>query len=63
MSFIKRSKTNLLLLGFVLALLSGCATDNTDPAARHEPGSTLPWNRPASWEGPGVMGSMMQQGR
>ncbi|MDX2079743.1 MAG: hypothetical protein SFU53_03080 [Terrimicrobiaceae bacterium] len=59
MSSTKRSKINLLFAAALLTLLAGCATDNSDPAARHEPGSTLPWNRPESWEGSGMMGSMM----
>ena len=44
-------------------LLTGCAaTEQRDPDAV----STIPWNRPASWEGQGPMGGMMmmqQQGR
>lgn len=39
---------------------TGCAStsdpyaDETRPSA-----STIPWNRPASWEGPGVYGSAL----
>jgi len=57
MSSIKLSKNSLLLL-FVLAVLSGCATgENSDS---NYAGSSLPWNRPEKWEGPGVIGSAMQ---
>ncbi len=44
----------LLALGFV-----GCAQDEERRAAQ-EAGGTLPWNRPASWEGPGMLGTHMQ---
>lgn len=53
----KRLRNSLIL--FVLALaFGGCATDEKTEA--NHAGSNLPWNRPATWEGPGVMGSMMQ---
>ncbi len=53
----KRLRISLLLL--VLALTAGgCAADGQTDA--NHAGSTIPWNRPAKWEGPGVMGSMMQ---
>jgi hypothetical protein len=44
----------VLALGFV-----GCAQDEERRAAQ-EAGGTLPWNRPASWEGAGVMGAQFQ---
>jgi len=42
----------------ILCTLGGCATDETLQA--EHAGAALPWNRPAKWEGPGVMGSAMQ---
>ncbi|PAZ00305.1 MAG: hypothetical protein CAK90_06060 [Spartobacteria bacterium AMD-G4] len=54
-SFIKLLKISLLVL--LAAALTGCATDNATSA--HSEGS-LPWNRPASWEGAGALGSAMQ---
>lgn len=45
---------------WVLALsLVGCAQDEERRAAQ-EAGGTLPWNRPATWEGPGVLGAQIQ---
>jgi outer membrane biogenesis lipoprotein LolB len=57
MSFTKRLLNSLLLAAAVL-LLGGCAS--TDQPESEQAGSNLPWNRPEKWEGPGVMGSMMQ---
>jgi hypothetical protein len=48
------------LAGIVLLfLLVGCAQDETR-RAEQEAGGTLPWNRPASWEGPGMLGGAIQ---
>ena len=56
MSFTKRL-LNSLLLAAALFLIGGCATDKPES---QQAGANLPWNRPEKWEGPGVMGSMMQ---
>jgi hypothetical protein len=46
-----------MLLAAGLAALSGCAsTQETEDPNRV---STIPWNRPERWEGPGVFGGMM----
>lgn len=47
----------LLIAAFALPLLSGCA-------AKTEDDSTIPWSRPASWEGglPGMGGGGMGGG-
>jgi hypothetical protein len=55
------SFTSLLKISLVLVvagILSGCATDDSQSAAHAE--GSLPWNRPASWEGAGALGSAMQ---
>jgi hypothetical protein len=57
MSFIKRPLNSLLFAAAVL-LLGGCAA--ADKPESQQAGANLPWNRPEKWEGPGVMGSMMQ---
>lgn len=43
-------------------LLAGCqsAPENTTPASAAV--SSIPWNRPASWEGSGALGGFMPQG-
>lgn len=46
-----------LLLTLVLAGgFSGCATS---PKEEADSVSTIPWNRPANWEGRGPLGGMM----
>lgn len=40
-----------------LGTLSGCVSPSEDPNRV----STLPWNRPASWEGQGPMGGFTPQ--
>jgi outer membrane biogenesis lipoprotein LolB len=55
-SFIKLLKISLLAL--TAALLMGCATEGSQSTAHAE--GSLPWNRPASWEGAGALGSAMQ---
>lgn len=57
MLFIKHSKISLLVL-FLAAALGGCAVD--EQPASSQAGSSLPWNRPASWEGAGALGAAMQ---
>lgn len=50
----------LLTLAAVLLGLGGCASD--DPMADGRPReSSIPWNRPQSWEGAGVYGSSINQ--
>jgi hypothetical protein len=41
--------------------LGACASSETGADGRPRE-SSIPWNRPASWEGPGVYGSAMNQG-
>ena len=48
----------VLLALALIAGLAGCAT--TEDTATSRPGvSTIPWNRPAKWEGGGVLGGQM----
>lgn len=59
--FIKLLKMRVLLFSLLIlsaAFLTGCATDEPRSAAHAE--GSLPWNRPASWEGAGALGSAMQ---
>jgi hypothetical protein len=52
----------LLTLITIALGLSACASSN-DPMSDGRPReSSIPWNRPQSWEGPGVYGSAMNQG-
>jgi len=50
----------MVLAAFATLGLSGCAKDE-GYRTEQEAGGTLPWNRPASWEGPGALGSQMNQ--
>lgn len=57
MSFIRLSKSSLLL-ALVLLAASGCASDEKSNSTYA--GSSIPWNKPEKWEGPGVLGSAIQ---
>ena len=48
----------LLLLTAATGLSIGCATSATDD----DRVSTIPWNRPQSWEGTGALGGMRPPG-
>lgn len=50
----------VLLCGLTLGLNS-CAPQTDEQRTTQEAGGTLPWNRPASWEGGGALGSQMNQ--
>lgn len=54
---------SLLLLGALLAL-SACqsAPEPSTSSAATTAVSTIPWNKPASWEGAGALGGFMPQG-
>ena len=43
----------------LLIACSGCETQEPDQTAS---ASAIPWNKPASWEGPGALGAMGFQG-
>jgi hypothetical protein len=52
-----------IFLGVLALVFAGCATVDQSES---DSVSTIPWNRPASWEGQGALGGMMmmqQQGR
>ena len=48
----------IALAGLLLGL-SACASNDPNTGRPRE--SSIPWNRPASWEGPGVYGSAINQ--
>lgn len=53
-------RTALSLLACALAALaSGCATTPPADDASTRGLSTIPWNRPAKWEGGGALGSQL----
>lgn len=54
-----------LLLLAATVLLSGCETaPENSPTANPQRAavSSIPWNKPASWEGAGALGGFMPQG-
>lgn len=52
--------TSCLLAMILLAVLAGCSATAPPRSEASERGlTTLPWNRPAKWEGGGVLGSQM----
>lgn len=62
-SFIMKGLLALLLLG-ALPLISGCqsAPEPSTSSAASTAVSSIPWNKPASWEGSGALGGFMPQG-
>lgn len=49
-----------LLAVALLSALAGCESTAPPPSAASQRGlSTIPWNRPAKWEGGGMLGSQM----
>jgi len=62
-SFIMKGLLALLLLG-ALPLISGCqsAPEPSTSSAASTAVSSIPWNKPASWEGAGALGGFMPQG-
>jgi hypothetical protein len=52
-----------LLFLALTAILTGCQTAS-EPTANPDRAavSSIPWNRPASWEGSGALGGFMPQG-
>jgi len=53
-----------LILILLTVVLSGCqsAADDGTTTPASSSVSAIPWNKPASWEGTGALGGMMQQG-
>ena len=50
----------LLFLAIVAVWLPACETTTPPPSEAAQRGlSTIPWNRPAKWEGGGALGSQM----
>jgi predicted small secreted protein len=53
-------------LCLLCVLITGCETSpgpgNDIPAGQGAAVSSIPWNKPASWEGAGALGGFMPQG-
>ena len=52
-----RSPFLMALLAGITVLISGCATPKENEV------SSIPWNRPQSWEGSGAMGGFRPPGQ
>lgn len=50
----------VFLSGIVFTLCS-CETASDESRRTHEAGGTIPWNRPATWEGGGALGSQINE--
>jgi hypothetical protein len=50
----------LFLLGIAVGLGACASTNSNNPDNPDQ--SSIPWNRPQKWEGPGVYGSAINQG-
>jgi hypothetical protein len=55
-----RGIVGTLFLAFAVSL-SSCAPQDDEARRTSEAGGTIPWNKPAGWEGPGVLGSQISQ--
>lgn len=53
-----------LLLAAVSGILAGCQAGPNDSLSGPDRAavSSIPWNKPASWEGTGALGGFMPQG-
>ena len=49
----------LVLFAVLTGLVTGCASTNT---SNDDKISTIPWNRPQSWEGAGALGGFRPPG-
>jgi hypothetical protein len=59
----KMHRLGLALALALLSLLTGCQTASEPTASPDRAAvSSIPWNRPASWEGTGALGGFMPQG-
>ncbi|MES2594885.1 MAG: hypothetical protein V4662_06100 [Verrucomicrobiota bacterium] len=61
-----RTVFSLLFLLAAASSMTSCASNEPKRRERVPPpvaDSTMPWNRPAKWEGSGKYGSMMQGSR
>lgn len=55
-------KTVLLLIFGTILLLSGCQTAPEDSSTNSSAAiSSIPWNKPAGWEGSGALGGFAPQ--
>jgi hypothetical protein len=55
-----RTALLLILSATILAALPGCEATTPPPSEASQRGlTTIPWNRPAKWEGGGALGSQM----
>jgi outer membrane biogenesis lipoprotein LolB len=51
----------ITLFGLSALFLTSCASTEEDPTkADREKVSTVPWNKPQSWEGKGALGGLVQ---
>jgi len=53
-----RAAILLVLAAGALFCAAGCSTTDADGRPQE---SNIPWNRPQSWEGPGVYGSAINE--
>lgn len=55
---------SVILLASVVVILTGCQAETQDSLATPDRAavSSIPWNKPASWEGTGALGGFMPQG-
>lgn len=57
------SRLRILLIPAVALILSGCSSpEESTMTPQSAAVSSIPWNKPASWEGAGALGGFMPQG-
>lgn len=62
-----RNRFSVRQVALTILLASGtvffvsCTAQDEETRKTSEAGGTIPWNRPAGWEGGGALGSQMQQ--
>jgi len=57
-----KKATRVLAAAILMLCAGGCASSDNQTQAQQNPNaSSIPWNRPQSWEGQGMLGGFQQQ--
>jgi hypothetical protein len=58
---VMNTATRVLAAALLILCAAGCSTDQSQQQQQSNPeASSIPWNRPQSWEGQGMLGGFNQ---